>query len=66
MSDHDPQLQEQHRELEALKARLARQEKITGVAVIVAMILAALALALLSNQLLGGEWWLENLVGFIP
>lgn len=54
MSDHDPQLQEQHRELEALKARLARQEKITGVAVIVAMILAALALALLSNQLLGG------------
>ena len=66
MSDHDPQLQEQHRELEAVKARLARQEKITGVAVIVAMILAALALALLSNQLLGGEWWLENLLGFIP
>jgi fatty acid desaturase len=66
VSDHDPQLQEQHRELEALKARLARQEKITGVAVIVAMILAALALALLSNQLLGGEWWLENLLGFIP
>ena len=66
MSAYDPQLHEQQRELEALKARLARQERVTGTAVIVAMITAALALALLSDELLDGEWPLEHLLGFIP
>ena len=66
MSAYDPQLHEQQRELEALKARLARQERMTGAAVIVAMILAALALALVSDGLLEGEWPLEHLLGFIP
>ena len=56
MSAYDPQLHDQQRELEALKARLARQERVTGVAVIVAMITAALALALVIDGLLEGEW----------
>jgi len=66
MSAYDPQLHDQQRELEALKARLARQERVTGVAVIVAMILAALALALISDGLLEVEWPLEHLLDFIP
>lgn len=66
MSAYDPQLHDQQRELEALKTRVARQERVTGVAVIVAMILAALALALVSDRLLEGEWPLEHLLGFIP
>ena len=63
MSAHDPQLHEQQRELEAVKARLARQEKMTGAAVIAAMVLA---LALSIECLLEGEWSLENLLSLIP
>ena len=66
MSAYDPQLHDQQRELEALKARLARQERVTGVAVIVAMILAALALALVSDGLLEGEWPLKHLLSLSP
>ena len=63
MSAHDPQLHEQQRELEAVKARLARQEKMTGAAVIAAIV-SALALCL--ECFLEGEWPLESLFGFIP
>ncbi len=65
MSAYDPKLHEQQRELEALKVRLARQEKLTGIAVIVAIILAGLALTLVSDSLWGGEWSLESLSGFV-
>jgi cobalamin biosynthesis protein CobD/CbiB len=65
MSAYDPQLHDQQRELEALKARLARQERTTGVAVLVAMILAALTLALFVDELLEGEWPLGHLIDFI-
>ena len=66
MSAYDPKLHEQQRELEAIKARLARQERLTGVAVIVAIILAGLALTLVSDSLWGGGWSLANLSGVIP
>jgi hypothetical protein len=65
MSAYDPQLHDQQRELEALKARLARQEKTTGLAVLVAMILAALTLALFVDELLEGEWPLGHLIDLI-
>ena len=65
MSVYDPQLHDQQRELEALKARLARQEKTTGVAVIVAMVLATLTLALFVDELLEGEWPLGHLIDLI-
>jgi hypothetical protein len=65
MSVHEPQLHDQQREMEALKARLARQEKTTSVAIIVGMILAALALALFVDELLEGEWPLGQLLAFI-
>jgi cobalamin biosynthesis protein CobD/CbiB len=65
MSAYDPQLHDQQRELEALKARLARQERTTGVAVLVAMILAALTLALFVDELLEVEWPLGHLIDFI-
>ncbi len=66
MSAYDPQLHDQQRELEALKARLARQEKTTGIAVIVAMVLATLTLALFIDEFLEGEWPLGHLLRFIP
>ncbi len=66
MSAYDPQLHDQQRELEALKARLARQEKTTSIAVIVAMVLATLTLALFIDELLEGEWPLGHLLSFIP
>ena len=65
MSAYDPQLHDQQRELEALKARLSRQEKTTGLAVLVSMILAALTLALFVDELLEGEWPLGHLIDFI-
>jgi hypothetical protein len=66
MSAHDPQLHDQQRELESLKARLAQQEKTTGITLIVAMALAALALALFIDEFLEGEWPLGRLLSFIP
>ena len=66
MSAYDPQLHDQQRELEALKARLARQEKTTSIAVMVAMALATLTLALFIDELLEGEWPLGHLLSFIP
>ncbi len=66
MSARDPQLHDQQRELEALKARLDRQEKTTSIAVIVAMVLATLTLALFIDELLDGEWPLGDLLSFIP
>ena len=65
MSVYDPQLHDQQRELEALKARLAQQERTTTLAVIVAMILATLTLALFIDELLEGEWPLGHLIDFI-
>ncbi len=66
MSVHDPQLHDQQRELEELKARLARQEKTTSTALIVAMVLAALTLAFFIDELLDGEWPLGRLLSVIP
>jgi hypothetical protein len=66
MSARDPQLHDQQRELEALKARLGRQEKTTGIAVIVAMVLATLTIALFIDGFLDGEWPLGHLPSFIP
>jgi hypothetical protein len=65
MSVYDPQLHDQQRELEALKARLAQQERTTSLAVIVSMILATLTLALFIDELLEGEWPLGHLIDFI-
>ena len=58
-------LHDQQRELETLKARLGRQEKTTGIAVIVAMVLATLTLALFIDELLDGEWPLGDLLSLI-
>ncbi len=66
MSARDPQLHDQQRELQALKDRLARQEKTTGIAVIVAMVLDTLTLALFIDEYLDGEWPLGDLLSFIP
>jgi hypothetical protein len=63
MSAHNPKLLEQQRELEAVKARLARQERMTGVAGIAAIVLA---LTLSIECLLEGEWPLESLLRLIP
>jgi hypothetical protein len=49
---HDPKLYEQQQKLEAIKARLDRQENMISVVVIVAMILCVLVLILV----LGGDW----------
>ncbi len=66
MSSHDPQLHDQQREMEALNARLGRQEKTTGIAVIVAMVLATLTIALFIDGFLDGEWPRGYLLSFIP
>jgi predicted lysophospholipase L1 biosynthesis ABC-type transport system permease subunit len=65
MSAYDPKLHEQQRESEVLKARLDRQERMTGLVGIVATVLAVLALALYTDCLLADEWPLHHLLSFI-
>jgi hypothetical protein len=63
---YDPRLHEQQQKLDALGARMARCEKIALITVVVGIILAVVALGVLFNQHLGGQWSPERLSGFIP
>jgi hypothetical protein len=63
---YDPRLHEQQQKLEALEAQVARNEKIARITVIVGIILAVVALGVLLDHHLGGQWSPRSLSGFIP
>ena len=66
MNAYDPRLHEQQQKLEALEARMARHERMARITVIVGIILTALALGVVFDHHLGGQWSPESLSGFIP
>jgi hypothetical protein len=63
---YDPRLHEQQQKLDALKIRMAQYESIARITVIMGMILAAVALGVLLDHHLGGQWSPNDLSGFIP
>ena len=66
MNAYDPRLHEQQQKLDALEARMAQYEKLARITVIVGIILAVVALGVLLNHHLGGQWSPEHLSRFIP
>ena len=65
MNTYDPKLHESRRELEVLKARLAQQERTTGLVGVVATLLAIFTLALCIDYFLADEWPLHHLLSSI-